>query len=141
MIPALNDHEMEAILERAKESGATSAGYVVLRLPLELKDLAREWLERHRPDSAKHVMSLIRQMRNGRDYDPEWGVRGVGTGPYAELIGRRFRAAVRRLGLNKVSFSLRTDLFRRPPRNGQGDLFGEDPLLARLGQDSEGEVA
>jgi DNA repair photolyase len=124
MIPALNDHELEAILERAAEAGATSAGYVVLRLPLELKDLAREWLERHRPDSAKHVMSLIRQMRNGRDYDPAWGVRGVGTGPYAELIGTRFRAATKRLGLNKLSFALRTDLFRRP--SGQGELFADD---------------
>jgi DNA repair photolyase len=126
IIPSLNDHEIEAILERAAEAGATGAGYVLLRLPLELKELAREWLETHRPGSAKHVMSLIRQMRNGRDYDPSWGVRGVGTGPYAELIGKRFRAAVRRLGLNTVSFALRTDLFRRPAKDGQRDLFGGD---------------
>lgn len=125
LIPSLNDHEIEAILERAADAGASGAGYVLLRLPLELKDLAREWLETHRPGSAKHVMSLIRQMRDGRDYDPAWGVRGVGTGPYAELTAKRFRAAARRLGLNTVSFALRTDLFRRPAKNGQQDLFGE----------------
>jgi DNA repair photolyase len=132
MIPGLNDHELEAILERAAEAGATGAGYVMLRLPLELKDLAREWLALHRPDAAKRVMSLIRQTRDGRDYDPSWGVRGIGTGPYAELIAKRFRAAVRRLGLNTVSFSLRTDLFRRPAKGGQFDLFGEGADRAPL---------
>jgi DNA repair photolyase len=123
LIPALNDHEIEAILERAAEAGAKGAGYVILRLPLELKDLAREWLETRRPGSAKHVMSLIRQMRGGRDYDPEWRSRAVGKGPYAALIAQRFAAATRRLGLNRFSTALRTDLFRRPARNGQGDLF------------------
>jgi DNA repair photolyase len=121
IIPALNDSEIEAILERAAEAGATSAGYVLIRLPLELAELAREWLERHRPGSAKHVMSLIRQTRGGRDYDSHWGVRGVGTGPYAELIGARFRAATKRLRLNERAYALRTDLFHRP--GGQGDLF------------------
>ncbi len=135
LIPALNDHELEAILARAAEAGATGAGYVILRLPLELKELAREWLETRRPGSAKRVLSLIRQMRGGRDYDPDWRVRGVGTGPYAELIATRFRAATRRLGLNADRAALRTDLFRRPASDGQGELFAADPAPP-AGEDS-----
>jgi len=118
MIPALNDHEMEDILAAAAEAGATQAGYVVLRLPLEIKDLFREWLEAHVPDRAKHVMSLIRQMRGGRDYDPEWGTRMRGKGPYARLIAERFAMATRRLGLNKEHRPLDVSKFHPPPRTG-----------------------
>ncbi len=118
IIPALNDGEMESVLAAAKEAGARSAGYVLLRLPLEIKDLFREWLEANRPDSAKHVMSLIRQMRGGKDYDSEWHVRQRGTGPYAQMLAHRFRMAVRRLGLNREHTPLRTDLFKPPPKPG-----------------------
>jgi DNA repair photolyase len=118
VIPALNDGEMESVLAAAKDAGARSAGYVLLRLPLEIKDLFREWLETNRPDSAKHVMSLIRQMRDGKDYDAQWHLRQRGTGPYAQMLARRFHMAVKRLGMNGNSKPLRTDLFRRPPRSG-----------------------
>jgi DNA repair photolyase len=118
VIPALNDDELESVLAAAKECGARSAGYVLLRLPLEIKDLFREWLEANRPDSARHVMSLIRQMRGGKDYDAQWHARMRGTGPYAQMIARRFAMAVKRLALNPPGKPLRTDLFRRPPRPG-----------------------
>ena len=128
VIPGLNDHEMEAVLEKAKEAGAVSAMYVTLRLPLEIKDLFREWLEAERPDRAKKVMSLVRQMRGGRDYDPQWGSRMVGHGVYADLIGKRFSRACASLGLNLERRPLRTDLFRVPedvrPKPAQMDLFG-----------------
>ena len=118
MIPALNDHELEGILERAHEAGARQAGYVVLRLPLEIKDLFREWLAAEQPGRASHVMSLIRSMRGGKDYDMEWGKRMKGTGVYAELIAKRFKLACERIGLNKESRPLRTDLFCPPPAAG-----------------------
>src|SRR3954471_6546863 len=102
-IPALNDHEMEAVLLAAADHGARSAGYVLLRLPLEIKDLFREWLEANAPDRAKHVMTLVRSMRGGKDYDSQWHTRMRGTGPYAEMIARRFHLAAGRLGLNKES--------------------------------------
>ena len=125
VIPGLNDHELEAVLERAKAAGASSAGYVVLRLPLEIKDLFREWLEAERPDRARRVMSLVRQMRGGKDYDAEWGRRMSGAGPVADLIRQRFRRACATLGLDAERAPLRTDLFARPPRPGdQTDLFG-----------------
>jgi len=118
MIPALNDHELEAILERTHEAGARRAGYVLLRLPLEIKDLFREWLTAHQPGRAAHVMSLIRSMRGGKDYDADWGKRMKGTGVYADLIAKRFKLACERLGMNKESRSLRTDLFKPPPVKG-----------------------
>jgi DNA repair photolyase len=118
VIPALNDGEMEAVLAAAKNAGAGGAGYTLLRLPLEIKDLFREWLEANRPDSARHVMSLIRQMRGGKDYDAQWHTRMRGTGPYAEMIARRFHMAVKRLGMNKDLTPLRTNLFKPPPRTG-----------------------
>src|SRR5579864_8765546 len=90
-IPALNDHEMEQVLSAAADHGARSAGYVLLRLPLEIKDLFREWLEAEMPGRARHVMSLIRQMRGGKDYDAAWHTRMKGTGPYAEMIAKRFQ--------------------------------------------------
>lgn len=118
LIPALNDMEMEKILEAAAEAGATAAGYVMLRLPLEIKDLFREWLESHAPDKAAHVMTLIRSMRGGRDYDANWGSRLTGGGPYAELVGQRFRLAARRLKLNSQRFPLDASQFVRPARPG-----------------------
>ncbi|WP_166930397.1 PA0069 family radical SAM protein [Rhizomicrobium electricum] len=117
IIPALNDGEMESVLAAAKDAGARSAGYVLLRLPLEIKDLFREWLETNRPDAAKHVISLIRQMRGGKDYDAEWTQRQRGTGPYALMLAHRFRMATRRYGLHQHT-ELRTDLFQRPPKAG-----------------------
>ena len=125
VIPALNDGEMESILSAAADCGARSAGYVLLRLPLEIKDLFREWLEANEPDRARHVMSLIRQMRGGKDYDAQWNTRMKGTGPYAEMIARRFHMAAKRLGLNKESRPLVVTRFRKPPRSGdQLSLFG-----------------
>jgi DNA repair photolyase len=118
VIPALNDDEMETILAQATQAGAQSAGYVLLRLPLEIKDLFREWLETSAPGRAKHVMSLIRQMRSGKDYDSQWHTRMKGTGPYAEMIARRFHMAVKRLGLNNERTPLAIGKFRRPPRTG-----------------------
>src|SRR5262249_43457398 len=100
LIPALNDREIEDVLGAASEAGAKSAGYVVLRLPLEIAGLFREWLEAHYPERAKHVMTLVRQMRGGKDYDSTFHKRGVGEGPYAKLIADRFARAVRKLGLN-----------------------------------------
>ncbi|HLY04492.1 MAG TPA: PA0069 family radical SAM protein [Rhizomicrobium sp.] len=118
VIPALNDDEMESVLGAAVKAGATSAGYVLLRLPLEIKDLFREWLEEKAPNRAKHVISLIKQMRGGKEYDSQWHTRMKGTGPYAEMIGRRFQMAVKRLGLNQERTPLATNLFRRPAKSG-----------------------
>ena len=98
VIPMITDHELEHILEAAKDNGAGTAGYTLLRLPHELKDLWREWLELHYPDRAAHVMSLIRQMRGGKDYDSRFGTRMRGEGPFAQLIQQRFRKAHARLG-------------------------------------------
>ena len=118
MIPALNDSELENILAAARDAGATQAGFVVLRLPLEIKDLFREWLDAHVPDKAKHVMSLVRQMRGGKDYNSTWGERMRGTGPYARLIAERFAMATRRLGMNRDHRPLDVTKFRRPPTPG-----------------------
>jgi DNA repair photolyase len=117
-IPALNDEEMEAVLAAAAEAGALSAGYVLLRLPLEIKDLFREWLEAHVPDKAKHVMSLVRSMRGGKDYDSNWHTRQTGKGPYAQLMAQRFQMATKRLGLNRTRSPLDNKKFRRPPAVG-----------------------
>jgi DNA repair photolyase len=119
VIPALNDEELETVLETGKDAGARSAGYVLLRLPLEIKDLFREWLEANEPGRAKHVMSLIRSMRGGKDYDAQWNTRMRGTGPYAEMIARRFHLAVRRFGLNADHRPLDTKQFQRPAQPGQ----------------------
>lgn len=119
VIPALNDSEIEKILERAAAAGAREAGYVMLRLPLEVRDLFREWLEATFPDRAKRVFSLVRSTRGGKDYDSAWGQRMRGSGPYAWQIGRRFEMAANRLGLNKESLTLRTDLFEPPILPGQ----------------------
>ena len=117
VIPAITDHEIEDILTAAKEAGATRAGYVLLRLPHELKIIFREWLAEHYPDRAKHVMSLINQSRGGKDYDSQFGTRMRGTGPYAELLRTRFDLAKRKLGFAGAEerYELNTRLFR-PPR-------------------------
>jgi DNA repair photolyase len=124
LIPALNDEEMESILAAAVEAGAVSACYTVLRLPLEIKDLFREWLEAHEPNRAKHVMSLIRSMRGGKDYDSKWFERAVGTGPYANLIAQRFQIAVKRLGLNRQRVPLDVSKFQRPVKVGDQLALG-----------------
>jgi DNA repair photolyase len=118
MIPALNDGELEAILEAAQAAGAVSAGYTLLRLPYEIKDLFSEWLETHAPLKAKHVLSLIRGARGGKLNDPRWGKRFSGAGQYAELIGQRFRLACTRLGLNRNDWRPDLSLFKVPPRPG-----------------------
>ncbi len=118
MIPALNDAELEAILDAAQEAGAVSAGFTMLRLPYEIKDLFTEWLEAHAPLKAKHVLSLIREVRGGKLNSAAFGERMRGTGPYAELIAKRFRIACARLGLNKNDWSVDIAQFRPPPRDG-----------------------
>ena len=99
LIPAVNDHEIEAILEAVADHGARQAHYVFLRLPHEVLPLFVEWLDTHFPDRAGHVMSLVRQAGGGREYDARFGIRQQGSGPYAEMLATRFRTATRRLGL------------------------------------------
>lgn len=111
IIPGLTDQEMERILDSARAAGAREAGYVILRLPLEVAPIFKDWLLRHYPDRYRHVMSLIRSMRDGKDYDSEWGKRMKGAGPYAWQIGRRFEITAKRLGLNAERRTLRTDQF------------------------------
>ena len=127
MIPALNDHELEAILDAAAERGATRAGYILVRLPLEIKDLFTEWLQTHQPDRARHVLNNLRQSRDGQLYVAGWGSRMKGNGPLAEMLEQRFKLACKRLGLieeRAVDASRRVDLFRRPPKAGdQLDLL------------------
>ncbi|MDV4180045.1 PA0069 family radical SAM protein [Rhizobium brockwellii] len=118
LIPALNDHELERILESAKAAGAAEASYVILRLPLEVSPLFRDWLLQHYPDRYRHVMSLVRSMRGGKDYDAEFGKRMKGAGPYAWQIARRFEMAARRFGLTRRSVPLRDDLFVPPDGSG-----------------------
>jgi DNA repair photolyase len=125
IIPMVTDRWLEAILERAAAAGAPYAGYTVLRLPYELKDLFREWLELNLPERAEHVMSLIRQMRGGQDNDPRFGARMRGEGAFADLIRQRFALACRKHGLSRVR-DLQLDCTRfRPPRarGPQGELF------------------
>ncbi len=125
IIPMLTDRWLEAILERARAAGAQMAGYTVLRLPWELKDLVREWLEQHFPERAEHVLGLVRQMRGGRDNDPRFGTRMRGEGPFAELIRQRFAVATRKFGFARTrSLALDVAQFRPPrPDSPQGDLF------------------
>lgn len=114
IIPAITDREIEPLLEQAAGAGASSAGYVLLRLPMEIRDLFREWLAEKRPDAASRVISLMRQMRGGRDYDPTWMRRGRGQGPFAEMIAKRFRAAMRRHQLDTRQKPLDFTRFERP---------------------------
>jgi DNA repair photolyase len=119
MIPALNDSEMEDLLARAHEAGAVSAGYTMLRLPLELKALFREWLETHFPDRAAHVLSLVAQAHGGRLYESAWSTRMIGRGPYADMLGLRFDRACRKLGFNRRTTELLdTTRFRASPQRG-----------------------
>ncbi|WP_421929100.1 PA0069 family radical SAM protein [Neoaquamicrobium sediminum] len=119
VIPALNDQEIERILDSAQAAGAREAGYIILRLPLEVAPIFKDWLLRHYPDRYRHVISLIRSMRGGKDYDAEWGKRMKGAGPYAWQIGRRFEIAAKRLELNVEKRRLRTDLFKPPAQAGE----------------------
>jgi DNA repair photolyase len=114
IIPAINDAEIERILDAASEAGVKSAGYVILRLPLEVRDLFREWLMANFPDRYRHVFKLIREMRGGKDYDSTWGKRQTGSGPYAWMIGRRFEIACEKRGLNVAKGKLTTEHFRSP---------------------------
>ena len=129
LIPALNDKTMEHVLEQAAAAGAEEAAYVVMRLPNELKDLFKEWLAAHYPDRAEHVISIVHQMRGGRDNDPRFGTRMSGTGNFAELIAKRFDIACRKYHLNEHGAGRRRaeldcSLFRPPALNpGQLTLF------------------
>ncbi len=124
IIPAINEHEIERILDAAQAAGAREAGYVLLRLPLEVKDLVQDWLLTYHPDKLRHVVSLIRSTRDGKDYDAAWGQRQVGSGPYAWMIGRRFEMAAERFGFNGARTRLRSDLFVKPERDkAQLSLF------------------
>ena len=118
IIPGLNDSEIERLLEAGVTAGAKEAGYVLLRLPLEVAPLFKDWLLRHYPNRYRHVLSLLRSMRDGKDYDAEWGKRMRGSGPYAFQIRRRFEMTARRLDLNANRFQLRTDLFTPPKSAG-----------------------
>lgn len=124
LIPALNDSELEKILEESASAGALWAGYQVLRLPLEVKGLFQEWLEIHFPTKATHVMNLVRELHGGKEYDARFGKRMTGSGLYAEMIRKRFQLACKRLGLNRFDFDLDTQKFKRPkPETGQQRLF------------------
>jgi len=123
VIPMINDKELEKILEAAKDHGARSAGYVLLRLPHELTQVWREWLELHYPDRARHVMSLIQQMRGGKDYDSRFGTRMRGEGPFAQLLKTRYEKAYRRLGFDRLA-ALDCTKFVKPNKpSPQGQLF------------------
>ena len=124
IIPGLTDSEVEPILEAARDAGARQAGYVLLRLPLELKELFREWLAAEFPARAHRVISLLQSMHGGQDYVATFGHRQKGAGPFAELISQRFQLALRRLKLNERRATLRTDLFTRPVlQGGQYQMF------------------
>ncbi len=125
IIPALNDKDMEAVLERAAEAGARSAGYTTLRLPWELKTLFREWLALHAPQRAEHVMSLVQQMNGGRDYDSDFRTRMHGQGVFADLLRKRFEVACRRHGFARARESRLDTSHFVPPRkpSPQGELF------------------
>jgi DNA repair photolyase len=114
IIPAVNDGEIETILTRAYAAGAREAGYVVLRLPLELRESFREWLAVNFPDRLKRAITLTQSMHGGKDYESQWGRRMAGSGPYAWMIGRRFEIAAKRLGYRETPVALRNDLFRAP---------------------------
>ena len=114
IIPGLNDAEMESVLAAARDAGAQTAGYVLLRLPLEIKDLFQEWLEAAVPDRARRIMTLVRDCRGGRDYDSEWGTRLKGSGPFADMVARRFALACRRYGLDRRSWELDCTQFVKP---------------------------
>ncbi|WP_375391356.1 PA0069 family radical SAM protein [uncultured Sphingomonas sp.] len=123
VIPAITDHELEHLIERAAQAGAKAAFFIPVRLPHEVAPLFRAWLDAHFPERAAKVMATIRSLRGGRDNDPDFFTRMQGSGPWAELLRTRFHIACRKHGLNQARITLRSDLFR-PPRGPQGDLFG-----------------
>jgi DNA repair photolyase len=124
IIPGLNEHEIENILKAARNAGAAEAGYTMLRLPFEVKDIFKDWLARDWPDRAAKVMAHVKDVRGGRENDPNFGTRHTGTGPVAWMIGRRFQLSAQRLGLNASRLKLRTDLFHAPAQmGGQLTLF------------------
>lgn len=123
MIPMLTDPDLERVLEAARRAGARAAGYVLLRLPHELKQVFRDWLQAHHPLRAEHIMSLVRQMRDGRENDTAFGTRQRGTGEHARLLGRRFAIACRRLGMQGGLPALDSGAFRPPATPGQLPLF------------------
>jgi DNA repair photolyase len=129
LIPALNDRHLEQVLKAARQAGASSASYVMLRLPLEVRDLFVQWLQAHVPERAEHVMSLVRQMRDGRDNAWEFGQRMKGNGPYADLLNQRFHLAARRLGLATRLPPMSTAGFRAPPRAAEAAPAGQSAQL------------
>jgi DNA repair photolyase len=125
MIPGLNDHELERILEAGAAAGATIAGTLLVRLPHEVKDVFVAWLEANEPSRAGKILSLIKQARGGKLNDPRWGSRMTGEGPYAEMLRRRFDVAIARLGLNRQRLAHDTSRFKPPAPSGpQRSLFG-----------------
>ncbi|PRY78722.1 DNA repair photolyase [Yoonia maritima] len=118
IVPALTDHELEAILEASSSAGAVAASSIVLRLPQEVAGLFQDWLQQQYPDRAKRVMGRIRELHGGKDYDPQFGKRMTGQGEWAAMIKQRFKLATRKLGLDRSLPDLRTDLFARPPQRG-----------------------
>ena len=118
VIPALTDHELEAILQAAKDAGAVAASSIILRLPREVATLFRDWLATHYPDRAARVMGRVRELHGGKDYDPTFGRRMVGQGEWAAMMQQRFKLAAKKLGLDRTLPPLRTDLFARPPQAG-----------------------
>lgn len=124
IVPAVNDHEIEALLQAAADAGADAASWIMLRLPREVSGLFQEWLLAHFPQRAGKVMKLVREMHDGKDYAAQWGRRMRGQGQYADLIAARFARAAAALGLDQNKTALRCDLFRQPPRAGdQLSLF------------------
>jgi DNA repair photolyase len=124
IVPAINDSEIEAILKAAYAAGAREAGYVMLRLPLEVKDVFQQWLQTEYPDRARKVMSLVKSTREGKAYDSTFGRRMSGGGPYAWSIGRRFELACDRIGFNRSRLKLKSEEFKRPAKQGdQLQLF------------------
>jgi DNA repair photolyase len=123
VVPLLTDSETEHILQAARDAGALSAGYVLMRLPYEVKELFKDWLMHHYPLKAELVMSRVKQMRAGRENDPNFGSRMRGSGEFADLLRTRFEKACHRLGLNQQRRTLETGLFRHPRLDRQLDLF------------------
>ena len=124
VVPALTDHELEAILAAAKQAGATAASAVVLRLPREVAGLFRDWVAAHYPDRASRIMGRVRELHGGKDYDPDFGTRMRGQGAWAAMLRQRFKLATRKLELDRALSPLRTDLFARPAQRGdQLSLF------------------
>ena len=124
VVPGITDHELESILEAARDAGASLASYIVLRLPGEVKDLFADWLDAHYPDRRNKVLNTIRSLREGRLNNAEWGERMVGKGAFGKALDLRFAMAARRLGLKRESKPLRADLFVKPSRDGrQMNLF------------------